>query len=213
MSGYIPLEVQVEIIERISDVKSLIKFRSVSKPLKSVIDSPKFIAGFHTRHHNHRLLCRVNVDSEEKYVSFVDDDSFPHQHNIGTTLKIIHRESLLEKIITTTSQGLICLYTTPASPPGTKSVLLWNPAIRKSVHIDVPNVLFIKYRYKTVIGFGVSPHTNDPMLLKIICITGYKSDAISCIPMQVEVFTLSTGLWRSLGTNLPHKSIEFSDYT
>lgn len=34
---------------------------------------------------------------------------------------------------------------------------------------------------------------------------------MTCIPHQVEVFTLSTGVWRSLYSNLPRISIEFVD--
>ncbi|GJS20103.1 probable galacturonosyltransferase 7 isoform X2 [Tanacetum coccineum] len=45
MSDNIPFEIQMEIIKKVPDVGSLIRFRSVSKPWKSFIDSPQCIAG------------------------------------------------------------------------------------------------------------------------------------------------------------------------
>ncbi|XP_021974324.1 F-box protein At2g14710-like [Helianthus annuus] len=79
MSADIPFEIQEEIIKRVVPVKSLIRFRSVSKQWKSLIDSSEFI----TRHSlhpakQHHLLLRYTVASEPKYVSIVDDDTFPH---------------------------------------------------------------------------------------------------------------------------------------
>ncbi|GJS70358.1 retrovirus-related pol polyprotein from transposon TNT 1-94 [Tanacetum coccineum] len=66
----------MEIIKRVPDVKSLIRFRAVSKPWKSFVDSPEFITGYSARDtHPHRLLLRYrdNVHPYEfKYVSFVD---------------------------------------------------------------------------------------------------------------------------------------------
>ncbi|KAI3776462.1 hypothetical protein L1987_46247 [Smallanthus sonchifolius] len=60
-------------------------------------------------------------------------------------------------------------------------------------------------------GFGVCPVTNDPKIVKITYIDNWvdiKSKA--CIPWRVEVFSLSTGAWRSAyTTNLPRKLIHF----
>nr|XP_043613912.1 LOW QUALITY PROTEIN: F-box/LRR-repeat/kelch-repeat protein At1g09650-like [Erigeron canadensis] len=207
-----PFEIQVEIIKRIPDVKTLIQFRSVSKLWKSLIDSPEFIADYQTRHRNHRLLVRC-VGFSRKYELIVDDDVFP-QHKIPVTVPMFVK-SLLPRhdISMTTSQGLVCCYNTHEnqSDSGTKNVLLWNPAIRKSV-LSLCLMFFYDFRYKTNIGFGVSPHTNDPMLVKINNnnIDMSISLFMSCIPWHVEVFTLSTGVWRSLRTNLPRKSIDLS---
>ncbi|GKC88474.1 zinc finger, CCHC-type containing protein, partial [Tanacetum coccineum] len=58
MSDNIPFEIQIEIIRMVSDVKSLMQLRSVSKPWKSFIDSSDFIKGYgarHTQPHSHIL--------------------------------------------------------------------------------------------------------------------------------------------------------------
>nr|GEV34524.1 hypothetical protein [Tanacetum cinerariifolium] len=59
MLDHIPYEIQLEIIKRVSVVKSLVRFMSVSKPWKSFIESSEFIACFGVRHTQpHRLLLR-----------------------------------------------------------------------------------------------------------------------------------------------------------
>ncbi|XP_076885492.1 putative F-box protein At5g62060 [Bidens hawaiensis] len=76
MSANIPLEIQVEIIKRVLPVKSLIRFKSVSKQWKSLIDSSEFINDHNVNQARpHHLLIRYRVDSEYKYVSIADDDN------------------------------------------------------------------------------------------------------------------------------------------
>ncbi|GKC31373.1 F-box domain containing protein, partial [Tanacetum coccineum] len=77
---------------------------------------------------------------------------------------------------------------------------IWNPSIRKSVSILIPNVLKDTNgdRY-TVIGFGVCPDdTSDPKLVKINVNATYT--------WVVEVFTLSTRVWQTVYRGTPFKS-------
>ncbi|KAJ0771822.1 putative galactose oxidase/kelch, beta-propeller, kelch-type beta propeller [Helianthus annuus] len=86
---------------------------------------------------------------------------------------------------------------------------LWNPTIRKTVELVVPSVANGE-TYATVLGFGVCRETNDPKIVKITHIVSWGDmETASCIPWQVEVFTLSTGAWRRLGGNLPRKLVSF----
>nr|GFB12292.1 hypothetical protein [Tanacetum cinerariifolium] len=85
------------------------------------------------------------------------------------------------------------------------NAIIWNPKIKKSVNNDVPNMLQTVW-YRTIVGFGVSPCTSDPMLVKIIFDTR-KQVEYPTIPSQVEVFTLSLGFWRSPRSNLPRNSV------
>ncbi|GJU54645.1 reverse transcriptase domain-containing protein [Tanacetum coccineum] len=99
MSNNIPFDIQMEIIKRVSDVKSLIRFTSVLKPWKSFIDSPEFIAFYRVRlSQPHRLLLRYenNVKPREfKHISSVDDVTFPQQQqdfdpNVSDLVKRFH---------------------------------------------------------------------------------------------------------------------------
>uniref|UniRef100_UPI001CB96439 F-box protein At1g30790-like n=1 Tax=Erigeron canadensis TaxID=72917 RepID=UPI001CB96439 len=91
-----------------------------------------------------------------------------------------------------------------------KTVVMWNPYIRKSVSIVVPD---LEPTFKSVVGFGVCPHTFEPKLVNIRYRL-WADDRVTFIPWQVEVFSLRSWAWRSplCGTNnLPRTSIKFMD--
>ena len=137
MSDNIPFEIQLEIIKKVPDVKSLLRLRSVSKPWKSFIDSSEFIACYGARDtHPHSLLLRYedSVDPYEiKYVSFVDDVSFPQQQqdfapNVSDLIKQLKYSNVIDS-----SCGLWCLY--GYKKELTKMLVIWNPSIRESIGI------------------------------------------------------------------------------
>ncbi|KAM0054325.1 putative F-box domain-containing protein [Helianthus debilis subsp. tardiflorus] len=194
MSDHIPFEIHSEIMKTIP-VKSLLRFRSVCKSWKSLIESSDFIAHYSSQR-QHLLVSYKNLDgSKQKYdhVSFVDDDddddSFPKQSVCVTLPPLVN--NLEYPILIGSSHGLLCFY--GDYQPGCRAVI-WNPCIRKSVDVVVPHV-----PSETTLGFGVCRETTDP---KIVAIT--RSESVN--PWQVEVFTLTTRAWRSpySTTNLPH---------
>ncbi|KAM0054308.1 putative F-box domain-containing protein [Helianthus debilis subsp. tardiflorus] len=115
MSDHIPFEIQSEIMNRLP-VKSLIRFRSVCKPWKSLIESSGFVAHYSSQQQH--LL----VGSKEEYVSFVDDDSFP-QHRVSVTLPPL-LNNLEYPVLIGNSHGLLCFQR--EDPPGGRAVI-WNP--------------------------------------------------------------------------------------
>ncbi|KAJ0799436.1 putative F-box domain-containing protein [Helianthus annuus] len=189
MSANIPIEIQEEIIKRVVPVKSLIRFRSVSKQWKSLIDSSEFI----TRHSlhpakPHHLLLRYTVASEPKYVSIVDDDTFPHHKFSPIVSPAVKPVGILD-----CSHGLVCLIGFDTAN-GKKLIVVWNPSIRKSLSIVLPSGLH-------VVGFGVCPKTSDPKIFKIKYI-----NRASAIDSKAEVFTLSSRAWRGVPMNLSQYS-------
>ncbi|XP_071713272.1 putative F-box protein At1g32420 [Rutidosis leptorrhynchoides] len=185
MSDHIPFEIQTEIIKYLP-VKSLIQFRSVSKPWKSLIDSSEFIVNYHVNHSQlqHHLLVRFSLI-------------------VPTSVKQLGRLPLMLG----TSQGLLSFYnnSVPSYEHKTMTIVIWNPTIVKSVSVVVPNVFQI-YPFDTVVGFGVCPQTMDPMLVKITYSSSYEYNTVS-IPFQVEIFTLISRVWRSSSNNLPRRSL------
>ncbi|KAJ0714009.1 putative F-box domain-containing protein [Helianthus annuus] len=122
MSDNIPFELQEEIIKRVLPVKSLIRFRSVSKQWKSLIDSSEFITHhtlsqtqpqhllvrYITRASGFRFFSDDKSLREDKYVSIVDDDSFPHHKFspvVTPTVKLRAHPLMLD-----CSHGLVCLH-------------------------------------------------------------------------------------------------------
>jgi hypothetical protein len=160
MSDYIPLAIQAEIMKRLP-TKSLIRFRSVSKTWKSVIESSKFIADYSIQqtHQHHLLVCYMDLEKcELKISSVVDDDTFPRQKS---SLVSLIRRGRTQPLVLGISQGLFCLWLSERdSQMG--SVVLWNPSIRKLIAVVATKVT--DYGYFNVIGFGVCHCTSDPSL-------------------------------------------------
>ncbi|GJT94908.1 uncharacterized mitochondrial protein-like protein [Tanacetum coccineum] len=191
MSDNIPFDIQSEIMKRLP-VKSLIQFRSVSKQWKSLIDSAKFIKNYHIIHTNpqHHLLVIYELDFVETYTSIVDNNTFPQQKFPLTAPEYL---SLLRNTFTLSSvDGLVCFC--GDVDWRTRMAVIWNPTVRKSVGIVIP----ISKGVDIVVGFGVCPDTSDPKLVKIIV------DEINSM-WEVDVFTLSTRVWKTVYTGVPFK--------
>ncbi|XP_076930504.1 F-box protein CPR1-like [Bidens hawaiensis] len=110
------------------------------------------------------------------------------------------------------SDGLICLYCRTNSYGYLKggTVVLWNISIRKAIAIVVPDV--IGRIYGSAIGFGVCRKTNDLKIVKVTYVDRYMTKGMETVasnPPEVEIFTLSTEVWRRSYGNLPRKSIHF----
>ncbi|KAF5823755.1 putative F-box domain-containing protein [Helianthus annuus] len=213
MSDHIPFDIQVEIIKRLP-IRSLIRVRSVSKVWKSVIESSDFIVDYTVHNHDqpqHLLIRYDNLYSEETYVSIVDDDTFPQNK-----VSIIVPPSvnlLWDSFVVGASHGLVCLFGYYRNHDdaeyysGTAMAVLWNPSIRKSVAIAVPDV---DWPAGTNFGFGVCPATSDPKIVKITDTHTHKRmKGVSCSRhWLVEVFSLSSRVWRSSVGNLSDNLFE-----
>ncbi|KAJ0587214.1 putative F-box domain-containing protein [Helianthus annuus] len=105
MSNNIPLEIQTEIMKRLP-VKSLLRFRSVSKSCKSLIDSSDFIKHYIGQQQHLLVRCYDCVAHFEKQpMSIVDDDSLPTQTASVTLPSLVEYPNLIG-----TSHGLFCFY-------------------------------------------------------------------------------------------------------
>nr|GEX48333.1 probable galacturonosyltransferase 7 isoform X2 [Tanacetum cinerariifolium] len=158
MSDNIPFEIQ---IEKVYDVKSLIQFRSVSKPWKSFIDS----------YDDNNQTCKV-------------------QYSVYKVVGACH--------------GLLCLFAYNKDNCRTM-VVIWNLSIGKSFGIAIPRRP-PKIKIKIVYGFDVCPVTSDSTVVKVLCAAN--------MPWQVEVFTLTSGVWNVIPSgNLPRQSIQLNTST
>ncbi|MFS8019996.1 putative F-box domain-containing protein [Helianthus anomalus] len=217
MSDNVPFEIQEEIIKRLP-IKSLIRFRLVSKAWKSLISSSAFIADYSAPHPQlQHLLVRYDhghISTPTRYSSVVDDHTLPNNQRVSLTPPPLVNW-LRHSIITGSSHGLLCLHCFYGDDDifglGTRMAVIWNISIRKAIAVVVPNVPDEEI-YTTFTGFGVCPETNDPKIVKITEINAWTdTESVTLIPWQVEVFTVSSGVWRCpYSTNLPRKSIQFS---
>ncbi|KAJ0555284.1 putative F-box domain-containing protein [Helianthus annuus] len=166
MSDFIPFALQEEIMKKLP-TRSLLRFRTVSKQWKSLIDSSQFVVDYRLNrtHPQHLLLSyTLEVDfQEQNYVSIVNDETF-QEHKCSLPAPIPH---LGGPAILGSSQGLFFIYSLHVDPHDFRRIMytavLWNPSIRKTVAIP-----FVLERDSNVaVGFGVCPHTSDPKLVKI----------------------------------------------
>ncbi|GKC45626.1 putative F-box domain-containing protein [Tanacetum coccineum] len=169
MSDNIPIEIQSEIMKRLP-IKPLIQFRLVSKAWKSLIDSSMFINGHiqtqtQTKPQAHHVLIRYEIDDYRICLSLRDDDSFPNDrfnHTVPEFVNLLRNQVLLGS-----SHGVVCFYGSYLDM-GLEIMMtvLWNPTVRKSVGIVVPNVVSMPLG-NSFVGFGVCADTSDIKILKI----------------------------------------------
>ncbi|MFS8028987.1 putative F-box domain-containing protein [Helianthus anomalus] len=211
MSDNIPLELQQLIINKLP-VEPLIRFRSVCKAWKSLIDSPDFILNHIKQQQQQHLLVRYQdaLNLELKYVSIADNDddtdtdTFP-KHKVFVTVPQLIVNMGKHYTTVDSSHGLFCLF-----GKTDRKAVIWNPSIRKAVDVLLPDMADDEIeRYRTVLGFGVCRETKDPKIVQIKIDTDI--DMGDAVPWQVEVFTLSTGVWRSAYSgDVPSKFVRFS---
>ncbi|CAI9270541.1 unnamed protein product [Lactuca saligna] len=205
MSDEVPFHIQEAILKRLP-IKSLIQFRSVSRTWKSLIDSSEFIAAHSVSHSQPQHLFVSYTDTkEDKYISFLDDDSFP-QHRFVPSLPL----SVRHPHIVGSSYGLLCFkgYQFSGSTYRRTMAVLLNPSIRKSIAITLPDMLY--KNHKIVLGFGVCPLTIDTKIVHITQMRwGWGSELRSEIGnfWEVKVYKKSSGKFTSLSSNLPSMSI------
>ncbi|CAI9270514.1 unnamed protein product [Lactuca saligna] len=160
----------------------------------------------HSSHHTdlQYLLVKYQdlVDTKEKYVSFIDDETFPKQSFVLTlpsSVQILNLPGLID-----CSHGLVFLYDNHPNLR-TAMAVLWNPSIRKSIVVDVPNEMYVGH--ETVVGFGVCPVTIDLMIIKITQFNWWYTEKSEINnPWNVKIYTMSSGNWRILSSNLLSKS-------
>ncbi|KAL4578967.1 hypothetical protein LXL04_015102 [Taraxacum kok-saghyz] len=207
----LPFELQLEIIKRLP-VKELLQFRSFSKQWKAFIDSSEFINSYSLNQTQlpRRLVWYQDEDisqseTGETLVTFVDDETLnPISANTEidpTALGLAKQYKDLRVI--GSSHGLLCLYSRPSFSSETGMAALWNPSIRKSVGVAVPRQLGWGFSC-SILGFGVNPITSDPTIVNIPSVSQEMNSMAA-----IEVFTLSTGTWRSL-RKLPDKPFTVS---
>ncbi|GJV65095.1 probable galacturonosyltransferase 7 isoform X2 [Tanacetum coccineum] len=212
MSDNIPFHIQMEIIKKVSNVKSLIRFRPVSKPWKSFIDSSEFIKGYDARHtHPHSLILSykpgIQDQDELRHICFVDDDIETFMVQKQELALVVIVSSLLKQYHVSKAvgecHGLLCLFCY-SKDHLKRMVVIWNPSIEKYFGIALLSFYSQSQAYtqhQLFFGFRVCRVTRDPTIVKIIY-------AVNML-WHVEVFTLSSGVWNVIPSgNLPRRPIQ-----
>nr|POF04300.1 putative f-box protein [Quercus suber] len=94
---------------------------------------------------------------------------------------------------------------------GDYSFCLWNPCVGKSLKLPSPNITYATHgKFRDYLGFGFDPKTKDYKVIRVV--TLLESLDFKRTRPQVEIYTLSTGQWRMLGTGLAPLGALYSTY-
>nr|POE71719.1 f-box protein cpr30 [Quercus suber] len=154
-------------------IKTIIICTSVSKAWKSLIKNPTFIST-HLHHslNKNQNLLFFRLCSENQ-------NEFYALHNEDDADFTQHASVF-------TADNSLCL---------------WNPCVGKLLKLPSPNVTDATHgRFAVFIGFGFDPKTKDYKVIRVV--TLLESLGLEKNRSLVEIYTLSTGQWRMLRTDL-----------
>ncbi|KAA8524975.1 hypothetical protein F0562_011387 [Nyssa sinensis] len=206
MSDYLPREVWIDILTRLP-VKTLLQIRCVCKLWQSLISNPTFITTHLNRTRNttnksHTLLLRHFNEGERRnkeHYLLLHDDQTRDEQSVELEFPFKTRSKYHFRIVGSCN-GLVCLsddYSIDAY-----DIILWNPSIRKFVTLPRPRVTEITHgSYMFLLGFGFDSKSDDYKVVRIAYIKGRNGRDL--IPPEVELYTLSSGSWRSFSTGAP----------
>ncbi|XP_043715299.1 F-box protein CPR1-like [Telopea speciosissima] len=192
----LPQEILMDILSRLP-VKTLLRFRCVSKGLRNLISDPNFI----TQHLNRsaedcsRLILGTSAIKQIFYINY---ETFSEML-IYDFSKFSHGFSWLE--IVGSSNGLLCLSFSHVSFRKKGNILyLCNPATLEIKHLPNAPIEYTgawDYSY-TAFGFGFDSIAND---YKVVSIDYFQKHGMldgTIHPSEVKVYSLTTGQWRRL---------------
>ncbi|XP_024005315.1 F-box protein CPR1 [Eutrema salsugineum] len=199
----IPMDIITDLFLRLP-ASTLVRFRVLSKPCFSLIDSPDFIAS----HLNHtlqtgdhlmillrgpRLLCTVDIDAPDK-VSDVE-----HPLKAGGLTEVFG-----------SCNGLIGLSNSPTD------IALFNPSTRQTHRLPAEIVDFPEgstTRGYVFYGLGYDSVSEDYKVVRMIQCKGGKADELVFgFPYEIKVFSLKKNSWKRIKRVLPAIQLLFYFY-
>ncbi|KAH7860996.1 hypothetical protein Vadar_020420 [Vaccinium darrowii] len=190
----LPANIVADILSRLP-VKSLVRFRCVCKPLKTLFADPKFIATHYNRtKNNHTLLVHSrHASSANQTISLLHTktpDSAPNLDHPFPPHFIVSDMEIVGSI-----NGLVCL----DSPPLSVLLTIWNPATKQYRYLPCPTIgNFHPDSVNTIsTGFAFDSVKNDYKVIRIVC---FKKEL--GILARAEVFSVNSCAWREIKVDL-----------
>ncbi|WMV15600.1 hypothetical protein MTR67_008985 [Solanum verrucosum] len=198
---YFPREIISNILSRLP-VKTLLRFRCVSKQWRNLISKPDFIASHFrhssssqfsgssiligSRHHesNHHVVSLYNPPESVVQVDSPFPCFFPNMYIVGPC------------------NGFICLF----NPPWGELITLWNPAMRKYKMVELTDSLPRQgLHFLASIGMAFDFQQNDLLILRIFCV-----GIMYAVPNHVEMYSSKSGKWKKLKNEMIFHILEFT---
>ncbi|KAL6553509.1 hypothetical protein OROGR_007351 [Orobanche gracilis] len=179
----VPPEVIDQIFTRLP-VKSLLRFRCVSKPFCNLIDSPDFIKSHLDRTLNSTSQRNVIVNSySDLYALDFDSLDNPNLLNQPGKSQYVGTQVLGH------SNGLLCLL-------ANEDVFIWNPSTRMHKKLPVTEIEFpdtpgFTGCERIIYGFGYDCVNDDYKVVRIIHFFGE-------VENEVKVYSMKSDSWRRI---------------
>ncbi|XP_030471182.2 F-box protein CPR1-like [Syzygium oleosum] len=181
MAG-LPVELITEILDRLP-VRSLLRFRCVSKRWRGMIDSPGFV-----RSH----LCR-SVESSTNLSLFLRHSSSLYWIDLGSLRRVEETNYPLmcysDQIkVLGSCNGLLCISN------AADDVVIWNPSTRRHKFLPYSAVEVRRASVFSVCvyGFGYDDRSDDYVLLRLVQLV------TEPIESEVSIYSLKDNAWRRL---------------
>lgn len=171
-------------------VSSLLRFRSVSKTFRALIDSDYLIK----LHLNHSAQTNSNLNlifGGDRSLSYLNLDSSTNVVNkIDNPLYF----AIFETVILGSCNGVVCLCTTEPD----NEIAFWNPLVRKfkKTRLAPAKCSEGPGRGICIKGFGYD-HVHDDH--KVVRLVQYSTLFNDLAHSKIEVFSLKTDAWREIG--------------
>ncbi|XP_030942378.1 F-box/kelch-repeat protein At3g06240-like [Quercus lobata] len=197
MRDQVPYDVVNDIFGRLP-VKSLTRFRSVSKTCNSIISDPTFVSTLFNLTLTKSLISTNTHGGYLLYTPTVTAD-----HSSSTSKQLCTVVCNNDRTLTQVSKFDIPSFPDKFSIVGFYNsvfclasydqdhyhiIYLWNPSIRKFKKLRSTRFLYSAVR--VVFGFAFDPKNNDFKVLKLVTFREKKPLA------EAEIYTLSTDSWR-----------------
>nr|XP_043633542.1 F-box/kelch-repeat protein At3g23880-like [Erigeron canadensis] len=200
MSAYLCEELTDDIFLGLP-VKSLIRFRSLSKYWFSHIASPDFIKRHKLRSANTPLKLLVKhypLDpkfwhSRSRFVyTLLSEDKLSLDYQTALSMDVAERDLPSKDFeVVGSCNGILCVVDKQ------KIFTLWNPSIRRKLTIPLPQRYTADTRDLRALGFGVDPITDD-----------YKIVMISYSQTDPSVYSMKTNTWSIIDSpTMPLKKV------
>ncbi|KAI3456025.1 hypothetical protein Pfo_012688 [Paulownia fortunei] len=201
-----PREIIFNILSRLP-VKTLLRFRCVCKPWRTLISHPRFIC-----EHLNRSPASLIIHAHETQLP-IADQPLPRTFTLQPTGHVIsvykapnpqwNTHSTLVRIlgypgsdalcfnhmdVVGSPNGVVCL----VQQPWANKITLWNPATRSSSPVPSPLLPADPNVHRGVsAGIGFDPSCNEYKIIRIMC---HELDFV--MPDLAEVYSLKSGRWR-----------------
>ena len=201
---HLPHDIVLNILANLP-VKSVLRFRCVSKTWDSSITTPDFISthlNLNLNNNNNNLAYLINIPSNSTIRSFIG--GYDHTFNRISEYPIPSALLLSSAKYVTPCNGLLCLIALTITSHCTVAgvIYLQNPNIRKFKRL--PDFFPAKPHWVTSTGFAYQSETND---YKVVKISQIRSPNHGGVELEVEVYTLSSNSWRRVGISLTDSAL------